>query len=178
MPLGLDKGYHIFISVCKKLAKAAKDIMFHVVGGYDRNEIDIGSIDNRIIFYGSKDHSFFPEFYSTMDIIISPNAPFILIPGKNYDGFPTGCCIDAGLHNVVVFCTDMLHQNAHFEHKKNIFIISLNASDIADNVMEYYHDTEKLYMMSAGVQTKFREVFNFEKQMGERASVLDQYVSP
>ncbi len=176
MPLGLDKGYHIFIDVCKKLAAAAGDIRFHVVGNFDKNEIDTSALGDRIIFYGLKDHSFFPGFYSGMDIILSPNAPFLLIPGKNYDGFPTGCCIDAGLHNVGVFCTDILNQNAHFEHKRDICIIPLSASDIAANVMEYYHDTEKLYRMSACGQAKFKEVFDFEKQMRERAAVLNQYL--
>lgn len=176
MPLGLDKGYHIFIDVCKKLATAAEDIMFHVVGNFDKDEININDVDNRMVFYGLRDHSFFPGFYSGMDIIVSPNAPFILIPGKNFDGFPTGCCIDAGLHNVGVFCADVLNQNTHFKHRKNIFIIPLNASDIADSIMEYYNDPKKLYTMSVFGQAKFREVFDFEKQMKERASVLEQYV--
>lgn len=176
MPQGLDKGYHIFIDVCKKLAIAAEDIMFHVVGNFDKDEINISGIDNRIVFYGSRDHSFFPEFYSGMDIIVSPNAPFILIQGKNYDGFPTGCCTDAGLHNVGVFCTDELNQNAHFEHRKNIFIIPTIAGEIADSIMEYYHDPEKLYMMSACGQVRFREVFDFERQMSQRAAVLEQYM--
>ncbi len=176
MPMGLDKGYNIFIDVCKKLAAATKDIMFHVVGNFDRDEINVEGIGSRIVFYGSRDHSFFPKFYSGMDIIVSPNIPFILISGKSYDGFPTGCCIDAALHNVGVFCTDELKQNIHFKHRKNIFIIPTAASDIADSIMEYYHSPKKLYKMSACGQEKFREVFDFEKQMGERASVLEQYL--
>ena len=176
MPLGLDKGYHIFIDVCKKLAAAAENITFHVVGNFDKNEIDVGSIDNRIIFHGPKDHSFFPGFYSGMDIIVSPIVPFMLIPGKSYDGFPVGCCIDAALHNVAVFCTDMLNQNTHFEHKKNIFIIQPDANEIADNITEYFHDPSKLYAMSVRGQEKFREVFDFNKQMSERSTILDQFI--
>lgn len=176
MPLGLDKGFHIFIDVCKKLVGAAPDIMFHVVGNFDRYEIDTGAIGARITFHGLRDHSFFPAFYSGMDIILSPNVPFLLIPGKSYDGFPTGCCIDAGLHNVAVFCTDLLNQNAHFQHKKDIVIIPVDAGSIADSILEYYRSPEKLYTLSACGQEKFKEVFNFEKQMGERAAVLEQYM--
>lgn len=73
-------------------------------------------------------------------------------------------------------CTDVLFQNAHFEHGKNIFIIPLIASDIADSIIEYYHDPQKLYRMSACGQARFREIFDFEKQMRERASVLEQYL--
>jgi glycosyltransferase involved in cell wall biosynthesis len=176
MPMGLDKGYNIFIDVCKKLAASTDNIIFHVVGNFDRNEIDVSSIDNRMVFHGLRDHSFFPGFYAGMDIIVSPIIPFLLIPGKSYDGFPVGCCIDAGLHNVGVFCTDVLNQNNHFEHRKNIFIISPAASEIADNILEYYHDPEKLYVLSACGQARFRDVFDFDKQMGARVNVLNQYL--
>lgn len=176
MTMGLDKGYHIFIDVCKKLAAVAEDIRFHVVGGFDRDEINVGDINGRIVFYGMRDADFFPGFYSGMDMILSPNVPFLLIPGKSYDGFPTGCCIDAGLQNVGVFCTDLLNQNAYFEHGKDIFIIPVDVNGIVDSVVEYYHDPEKLYTLSAWGQKRFREVFDFEKQMGERASVLEQYM--
>lgn len=176
MAQGIDKGYHIFIDVCKRLAASAPNIIFHVVGNFDSTDIDTTGLENRIVFYGLKNHSFFPDFYAGMDIIVSPNAPFILIPGKNYDGFPTGCSIDAGLNGVGVFCTDQLNQNQHFVHRKDIFIITLDAASIADNIMEYYHDPQKLYQMSASGQAKFREVFDFKKQMGERAAVIDQFL--
>jgi len=144
MPMGIDKGYTIFIDMCKKLVQSAEDIMFHVVGNYDQSDIDVTALGDRIVFHGLRDKNFFPGFYSGMDIIVSANLPFLLIPGKNYDGFPTGCCIDAALHNVSVFCTDVLNMNNHFEHKKNIYIIPPDAGQISESVMEYYHDPEKL----------------------------------
>ncbi|MFU0828328.1 MAG: LPS biosynthesis protein, RfbU family [Lachnoclostridium sp.] len=176
MAQGLDKGYHIFIDVCKRLMHVAPDINFHVVGNFDRYEIDTTALGNRITFYGLKDHKFFPDFYSGMDIILSPNAPFILIPGKNFDGFPTGCCIDAGLNGVGVFCTDPLNQNVHFEHRKDLFIINLDPSAITENVLEYYRNPVKLYQMAASGQAKFKEVFNFETQMSKRAAVIEQFL--
>ncbi|UWG96663.1 hypothetical protein LPY66_17540 [Dehalobacter sp. DCM] len=84
----------------KKLARSAENIRSHVVGNFDRSDIDVSELGDRIIFYGLRNKSFFPTFYSGIDLIVSPNLPFVLIPGKNYDGFPTGCCIDAALHNV------------------------------------------------------------------------------
>lgn len=176
MPLGIDKGYHVFIDLCKKLAPIKADIKFHIVGNFDRSDIDVFDLDGRITFYGQQDHSFFPGFYSKMDMIVSPNVPFVLIPGKNYDGFPTGCCIDAGLHNVGVFCTDLLGQNAYFINGKDICIIPPDAGIIADRILEYYRDPDKLYRMSASGGERFRAVFDFNAQMRQRASILEQYM--
>lgn len=176
MPLGIDKGFPIFIETCKKLLKITDNFRFHVVGNFEYSETDVKELGSTITFYGLKDKRFFPVFFSKMDIIVSPNQPFILIPGKNYDGFPTGCCIDAALHNVAVFCTDLLHMNAHFEHKKNIFIINPNAEEIAQNILEYYHNPDELYRLSARGQAKFQEVFDFDKQMEARASIIEQFI--
>ncbi|WMJ87114.1 LPS biosynthesis protein RfbU [Anaerocolumna sp. MB42-C2] len=176
MAQGVDKGYPLFINACKQLAAVAPNIMFHVVGNYDRTDLDITGLENRITFYGLQDHNFFPSFYSGMDIIVSPNAAFVLIPGKNFDGFPTGCCIDAGLNGVGVFCTDPLNQNAHFEHRKDLFIINLDPNAITANILEYYYDPQKLYQLSANGQAKFKEVFDFNKQMGQRAAILQQFL--
>lgn len=176
MPLGIDKGYPVFIETCKILAPAAPDIRFHVVGNFDRTDMDVGAIDRRITFYGPRDDRFFPGFFSGMDIIVSPNIPFVLIPGKSYDGFPTGCCIDAGLQNVAVFCTDELRMNGHFEHGKHLYIIPPVAGAIAESILAYYANPGKLYELSARGQAKFREVFDFEDQMKKRVSILEQYL--
>jgi glycosyltransferase involved in cell wall biosynthesis len=176
MPMGVDKGFPTFIETCKKLLKVSEDFRFHVVGNFEYNEADVKELGATIVFYGIKDKRFFPNFYSKMDVIVSPNLPFVLIPGKNFDGFPTGCCIDAALHNVAVFCTDMLHMNEHFKHEKDIFIIKPHADEIADNILEYYRNPDKLYRMSARGQAKFREVFDFNKQMEARTAVLEQFM--
>lgn len=176
MALGEDKGYPVFIEMCKRLASAGKDIMFHVVGGFDRDEIDVSGISDRIIFHGPQDHSFFPEFYAGMDIIVSPNIPFVLIPGKSYDGFPTGCCIDAALHQTAVFCTDELRQNEYFTHKKDIVIIPPRAAEIADSILEYYRKPKKLYELAANGQARFRALFDFNRQMEARAAAIEQFL--
>jgi glycosyltransferase involved in cell wall biosynthesis len=176
MALGVDKGYPIFIDLCRRLAPAADDIYFHVVGDFDGSDIDIGGLGGRITFHGSRDHHFFPGFYSGMELIVSPNVPFVLIPGKNYDGFPTGCCIDAALHNVAVFCTDLLNQNEHFGDGTNLVLIPPDAGLIAERILDYYKAPERLYRLSAQGRAKFREVFDFDTQMKKRTDLLEQYL--
>jgi hypothetical protein len=130
--------------------------------GKDKNTFDICFVANKYMAMGV-DKGY-----------VSPNVPFVLVPGKNYDGFPTGCCIDAALHSVGVFCTDLLGQNEHFEHRKNIFLIPPDACVIAEGILEYYRAPEKLYQLSASGQAKFREVFDFHAQMQKRTAILEQ----
>lgn len=176
MPLGVDKGFPTFIETCKKLIKVSDKFRFHIVGNFQPDEIDVKELGYAVFFYGSKDKRFFPHFFSNMDMIVSPNKPFVLIPGKSYDGFPTGCCIDAALHNVAVFCTDQLQMNEHFEHKKDLFIIKPDADEIAENILAYFNNPDELYRMAARGQTRFREVFDFKKQMEARTSIIEQYM--
>lgn len=173
MPQGIDKGYDVFIKVCHELAVHFEDIRFHVVGNYGEGDIDVKQIKNKLRFYGLKDVEFFKEFYSNMDMIISPNVSFVLISGRNFDGFPTGCCIDAALNGVGLFCTDDLQQNIGFEHQKDIVIIPRDIHTILEQVKYYYTAPEKLYKLSALGQQKARELFDFDMQVQKRAAVIE-----
>lgn len=173
MAKGIDKGYDVFIEVCKRLAVDMRDVRFHVVGNYDSLDIDVTAIKDKITFYGLQDLDFFQKFYSGMDMILSPNVPYVLIAGKNFDGFPTGCCIDAALNGVGLFCTDDLGQNSEFIHKKDIVIIPRDVKTIVDQIKYYYASPEKLYLLAALGQLKSKEVFNFDRQVQRRAAVIE-----
>ncbi|PKM51934.1 MAG: LPS biosynthesis protein RfbU [Firmicutes bacterium HGW-Firmicutes-7] len=173
MSKGIDKGYDVFIDVCKYLAIDTENIRFHVVGNYDDKDIDISDIRDKITFYGLQNMDFFREFYSRMDMIISPNSSFVLVPGKNFDGFPTGCCIDALLNGVGLICTDDLNQNIEFEHQKDIVLITRDVKTIIDIVKYYYDSPEKLYELSALGQLKAKKIFDFNMQVQKRAAVIE-----
>ncbi|MEF3692332.1 MAG: glycosyltransferase family 4 protein [Candidatus Moraniibacteriota bacterium] len=175
MDRGLDKGYDIFIDVAKILVKKAKNINFHVVGAYDESDIPADELTGRIKFYGLKYREFFPEFYSKMDIILSPNRPYVLMPGS-FDGFPTGSCVEAGLSGVAVFCSDELNMNQKFTNKKDICIIPIDAERIVDKIMKFYSDTNKLYDLALNCQESFMEVFSINRQVGSRMVVLKKYL--
>ena len=175
MVKGIDKGFDIFIEVCKMLSKINNDIKFHVVGGFNENDIDVLEIKDRIHFYGMRNFEFFPNFYSNMDMIISPNKPFILAPGS-FDGFPTGCCVDAGLNGTAILCTDPLNQNIVFEDDKDICLITANISDITDRVIYYMNNLDRLYSLSSNGQKKLFEVYDIEKQMDRRIQLLEEFM--
>ena len=121
---GLHKGYDVFIEVAKNLASKHDDFHFHIVGGHEPTDIDVIVLENNITFYGQKTTDFFPDFYSGMDLILSPNRP-ALFPGA-FDGFPTGACAEAALSGVALFCTDCLNLNVAFKDREEIVIISLS----------------------------------------------------
>lgn len=175
MEKGIDKGFDTFIEVCKRLSKLKENIIFHVIGGFTPGDIDVSEIRNRICFYGVKNFEFFPDFYSNMDMIISPNKSFILAKGS-FDGFPTGCCVDAGLNGTAILCTDPLKQNVVFENNRDICIISTNVVEITDKVLYYLNNPDILYDLSKNGQRKLFEVYDMEKQMEKRIKILEEFM--
>lgn len=169
---GKDKGYDVFVDVAKRLSQKYRNMHFHVVGNFDETDIYVGDIKDRIHFYGHQATYFFPDFYSGMDIMLSPNRPHILSKGA-FDGFPTGCCIEAALCGVAVFCTDMLNQNIAFDDRKDIVIIPPDPDKIFSLIEYYYNNYDELYELSINGQKRFKDVFSKEALMGPRLKILD-----
>lgn len=175
MEKSLDKGFDIFIDVAKHLCKKTKDIYFHVVSGCGEDEIDTDDIKKRIKFYGLQYRDFFPEFYARMDIILSPNRPYVLSPG-GFDGFPTGSCAEAGLAGVAVFCSDELGLNVDFQNRKDIFLVPLDWKKISNVILHYHKNIDELYELAQNCQKSFIKSFNVEHQMGERRKVIKRFL--
>lgn len=175
MPLGIDKGYDTFIKVAHKLAALSPFFRFHVVGDFDRDEIDVTALGDTISFYGRQPTAFFPAFHAGMDLILSPNLPYKLGPGA-FDGFPTGSCSEAGINGVAVFCTDELKDNFQFEDGQEIVIINTDPDDIVRKIMYYYNEPQKLAQLAASGQARFQEINNLENKMRPRLRVLAEYI--
>jgi glycosyltransferase involved in cell wall biosynthesis len=168
---GTDKGYDVFIQVAQQLSRMTDDIFFHVVGTFGESDLDLGDCKSRVRFYGSRTTDFFPSFYAGMDVILSPNLPFVLAPGA-FDGFPTGGCIEAGLCGVAVFCTDPLNQNVVFKDRQEIVIIKRDVDSICDLLCYYHSNLDSLYDLAQVGQRVFRRVFDITSQIEFRSTVL------
>ena len=175
MPQGIDKGYDVFVEVAKELCRQHDDIFFHVVGPFDRLDIDVSDLRGRIKFYGIRQTEFFPEFYAGMDLILAPNVPFVLRPGA-FDGFPTGCCIEAGLSGVAVFCTDPLNLNIAFTDRDEIVIVPRDVEGICDLIEKYYRNYDSLVQLARRGQKAFGLTFGLDYQMEKRFRILDEYL--
>ena len=176
MPKGIDKGYDVFISVARALSRLYDDIEFHVVGTFDSSDIDVSEFKHRIHFYGARQTEFFPKFHASMDLILSPNVPFVLRPGA-FDGFPTGACIEAAFCGVPVFCTDILKQNFAFKDGEEIVIVPRDVDDICESINHYYRNYERLVQVGRSGQQAFERELGIELQLAKRFRLLDKYLS-
>jgi glycosyltransferase involved in cell wall biosynthesis len=174
MSRGEDKGYDRFIACARILCASHHEARFHVVGNFDEFDVDIGDLRGRITFYGRQLTSFFPKFYSRMDLILSPNVPFVLAPGA-FDGFPTGCCIEAALCGTAVFATDELHMNdGRLRQGEDIVIIPRQPEEIASVVETHIADPRRLASIAERGQSVIRTLFNLDAQMVPRIRVLSE----
>jgi glycosyltransferase involved in cell wall biosynthesis len=170
---GVDKGYDLFIDTAKRLVKVIPEARFHVVGGFDREDIDVVSLKDKITFYGYKKPEFLKDFYSRMDIFLAPNRPSKLFPG-NFDGFPLG--IDAVYCGVALFVADELKMNTHYETGKEVVVIGLDSDKIANKIAEYYNNTEELYRLSLRGKMKTQEIFDIDHQIQKRLDVFRKHL--
>ena len=172
MPKAIDKGYDVFVAVARALSRLYEDVRFHVVGPLAPSDIDVSDFRDRIQFHGVRQTDFFPQFHANMDLILTPNVPFVLRPGA-FDGFPTGASIEAGLCGVPVFCTDTLNQNIAFKNREEILILNRDVDEICAAISHYRSNYDQLVEMGRRGQQAFQREFGLETQMGKRFKILD-----
>lgn len=180
--IGAEKGYDVFAEVIKRFANNPS-INFHIVGGFDASVIDLSDARN-VTFYGTKPASFFPEFYATMDAILSPNIQRSALDPKmpeTFDGFPTTCVVEAGLQGAAMFLTDFQNMNLHLDgspifSSDEMQIIGRDYAAICDLLQQYIGDREALHQLGqAGRKAILRE-FSFERQMAPRIALLKSHL--
>jgi len=170
---GKDKGFDLFIESAKKLSKKYKDMRFHVVGGFDENDIDVKEIKDKITFYGIRSSKWLIEFYKKMDIMISPNRPFVLAEGA-FDGFPTASCTEAMINGVVLLCTDELNLNIKFEDKQDLIIIKPETKNIVNEVEKLYKNPEKIIEIANISRKKTKKIYSEKNQIKPRIDLINK----
>lgn len=171
---GIDKGYDLFIEAAKKLSEKNSDIRFHVVGGFDENDIPSPEISSKITYYGYKDVKFLMSLCSEMDIFISPNRPFKLYEG-NFDGFPLG--IDASYCGVALFVSDELNMNREYVDRRDLVIIENDVNKIVKDIEYYFNNLDKLYELAQNGQTKTQELLDIELQISKRIDLFSRFIN-
>lgn len=175
MSKGLDKGYDVFIGLAHSLIKKYDFVRFHVVGGFDKEEIDVTLLDGKITFYGYQKFDDLATIYQQMDVIVSPNKPFLWGKGA-FDGFPLGTVIEAVLNNVVAIVTDKLNQNTVFENRKEIIVTNGDVTSIEAEIISLIQKPEMLIDMSKNGRNKFLEIYSNDYQINPRIKILAEEI--
>ncbi len=174
-PKGEDKGYDVFIEFANRIAYQYDFVRFHVIGGFEENDIDVSSIKNKITFYGYQNFEALGRIYQQMDVLISPNKAFMLGKGA-FDGFPLGTVVEAVLNGVVVLLTDELKLNSVFEPDEEIILIVSNSDSILEKINYLIENPEKMHSISKKGRQKFLEIYSNEIQMNPRIEVLENEI--
>lgn len=175
-PRGEDKGYDVFIDFAHQIVAKYEFIRFHIIGGFSENDIDITFIKDKIKFYGYQKFEDLSTIYKNMDVLVSPNKPFILGKGA-FDGFPLGTVVEATFNGVVSLITDELNQNSVFITNEDLIIIESKSSSIEKEIIALIEQPEKLYLVSKKGREKFMEVYSNEIQMKPRIELLKKEIS-
>jgi len=170
-PRGEDKGYDVFIDFARQIATKYDFIRFHIIGGFTENDLDITMIKDKIHFYGYQKFEALETIYKSMDVLVSPNKPFVLSKGA-FDGFPLGTVVEAVLNGVVGIISDALNQNNIFIPNEELIIIESNSKSIEKEIIDLINQPEKLYFISEKGREKFVKVFSNEIQMEPRIELI------
>jgi lipopolysaccharide transport system ATP-binding protein len=172
MDRGLDKGYPEFISAASILAREMPGVAFSIIGPWDPSEVPIDSdIAERFQFVSRLDTPALAAFFHRQDIIVSPNRPFVLGPGR-FDGFPTGCCVEASLCGVTVVCSDILRLNRLYIDGEEIILCDPEPNAIAGHVRALVNDPARMAAIGQRGRNRTRMAYNPDRQLGRRLKVL------
>ena len=170
-----NKGYPVFVEAAHALADLP-NIRFHVVGSLSPDDLDVSALGDRIQFHGRLETVALQHFFAGQDMIVSPNQPGKLHPG-NFDGFPTGCCVEASLSGVAMVVTDALQQNPGYAHDQDAWIVPPVAYAIEHLVRELYASPERIAQVAVAGQQASRQRYHSEAQIAPRLKLLRSLLS-
>ncbi|MFD0666758.1 ATP-binding cassette domain-containing protein [Ramlibacter sp. MAHUQ-53] len=176
MPQGLNKGYPEFIAAAHALADVP-NLRFSVVGSFTADDLDVSALGDRIRFLGRLETGELPAFFAAQDLVVSPNRPHLLHPG-NFDGFPTGACVEAALCGVAVMATDALGQNPGFVDGESLLLLPAGepaqiVAAIVSGVRALVADPARLAPLAAAGREATRRWYDPQAQIAPRQQALE-----
>ncbi len=170
---GIDKGFDVFMEV-SNIYRHSNTINFHVVGPFTKRDSQFSNLKN-VLYYGMVETISLKTFFRNMDIILSPNKPFILREGA-FDGFPTASCTEAALMGVAMFITDFLNLNLLYTDMKDVVIINEKIENIKEKIDYFFDNPILLAELSKNGKVKTEEIFSIDNQLGKRLDILESFI--
>jgi len=173
MPQGRSKGYPVFIDAGRRLAAALPETRLHVVGGFAPEDWPLEELAERVTFHGRFTTQKLREFYSGMDVIVSPNIPFVL-HGGHFDGFPTAACAEASLCGVAMVVSDVLGLNTEYQSGHELIIAAPEVDAFTEALLVLARDPERLRSDALAGQQKSHTLYAPSRQILPRVAVIER----
>lgn len=173
MPRGLNKGYPEFVAAAQAVAAADASVRFHVVGSFGADDVDLGALAPRLRFHGTLATAELRRFLLGMDAIVAPSRPFTLHAG-NFDGFPTGACVEAAACGVAVLAADPLSQNTLFDDGRDLVLVDNEPPAIAAALTSLLREPARLRAIALAGREVVRRHYAPQVQVGRRIAVLER----
>ena len=170
---GWNKGYPVFIDAGRRLAAIVPETRLHVVGDFEPADWPLEALAERVTFHGRLRTQKLREFYREMDVIASPNIPFLLHPG-HFDGFPTGACAEASLCGVAMVVSDVLRLNTEYQAGDELIVAAPEAEAVSEALVALARDPEHLRAVALAGQEKSRALYAPDRQILPRIAILER----
>ena len=170
-----NKGFPEFIQAMQSLTDVSQLRVHLVGGGYSPSDYQLPGLGSNFQHHGRLATAQLREFFSQVDIIVAPSRPGLLHAG-NFDGFPTGACVEASLCQVAVVATDALQQNPGYVDQESIFLLDLQQEPLAlqiERVIRHLAlNPGQLSQVAIQGQLLTQELYAPEKQIATRQQIL------
>jgi lipopolysaccharide transport system ATP-binding protein len=94
----------------------------------------------------------------------------------NFDGFPTGACVEAALCEVAIMATDALQQNPGYVDQQSILLLDHDGLPLAEQIENALRHLaahpEQLSQVANACQRLTRTLYAPERQIATRQAIL------
>lgn len=170
-PLGLGKGFDVFLESARLVSSRFSNVRFHAVGDWPQDESAGVLPQDPVTFHGYVAAEMLPTFFQDMDIIVSPTRIDVPRPGK-FDGFPL--VIDAAVCGVAICATDPMSQNRNYRNGQDLWVIEPTAESVKNVITQVINNPSLLERIATNGMTITRRTRNYDKKMDEKASLLSK----
>ena len=110
-------------------------------------------------------------FFLGQDVIVSPSRRHAT-SGTEFDGFPTGSCVEAALCGAAVLSSDELDQNRFYRRNEEILVCPPEAEAIASTLEPVVRDPARLAALAEAGRQRTISLYGAAAQLLPRTRVL------
>lgn len=170
---GYDKGYDLYVRTAQKVLKKHKNVIFHVVGNFSKEDYGNTKPSENILFHGPLYGDELEDLYTKVDIQVSLSRSNVLYDG-NFDGFPLG--IDALFTNTLLITSDTLDQNGNRFSSKEFSTVNLEVDEIVSKLEYFIQKPNTMYKMAYAGTSKANALLDVNQRVIKLDRILKKEI--